>query len=123
MCRQQSDEEEDEEGRRSRRVTERVAPLTCHDGGRAVLLAVAVLHADGASVGLRLVGTQPLPLLLQPVLVLQVVLHVGLGEEKRSRCLFVFSLRIFMDSVFRFFSYASSVFRKPFGPVSEVPRG
>lgn len=62
-----------------------LACLTRHNGGRAVLLGIAVLRADGANVGLRLVGTQPLPLLLQPVLVLQVVLHVGLWGDKRSR--------------------------------------
>lgn len=83
---------EEEEGQRRRRNIARVDSLTGHNGGWAVLLAVAVLHADGASVGLRLVGTQPLPLLLQPVLVLQVVLHVGLGEGKRSRWPLVLAL-------------------------------
>lgn len=56
--------------------------LTRHDGSGAVLLGVAILHADGSGVGLGLIGAQRLPLLLQAVLVLQVVLHVGLEGER-----------------------------------------
>lgn len=59
--------------------------LTRHNSSGTVLLGVAVLHADGAGVGLCLIGTQRLPLLLQAVLVLQVILHVGLGEEREER--------------------------------------
>lgn len=58
--------------------------LTRHHGSGAVLLGVAILHADGASVGFGLIGTQSLPLLLQAVFVLHVILHVGLKEKRRS---------------------------------------
>lgn len=57
--------------------------LTCHYSRGAVLLGVAVLQADGAGVGFCLISTQRLPLLLQAVLVLQVILHVGLKETRR----------------------------------------
>lgn len=59
--------------------------LTCYDSSGAVLLGVAVLHADGAGVGFCLIGAQRLPLLLQAVLVLQVILHVRLEEKKERR--------------------------------------
>lgn len=95
-------------GRVRRRDPARAASLTGQDGSRAVLLGVAVLQADGASAGLCLVGTQPLPLLLQPVLVLQVILHVGLGEERGAG----FSSRFVHSGV-----------NRQGLPVSEVPRG
>lgn len=59
--------------------------LTGDNSSGTVLLGVSVLHADGAGVGFRLIGTQRLPLLLQAVLVLQVVLHVGLEERREER--------------------------------------
>lgn len=59
--------------------------LTCNNSGGTVLLGVAILHADGAGVGFSLIGTQRLPLLLQAVLVLQVILHVGLEERTEDR--------------------------------------
>lgn len=59
--------------------------LTCHNSSGAVLLGVAIFHADGAGVGFCLIGTQRLPLLLQAVLVLQVILHVGLEEKREER--------------------------------------
>lgn len=61
------------------------ALLTCYNSSGAVLLGVAVLHADGAGVGFCLIGTQRLPLLLQAVLVLQVILHVRLKERREKR--------------------------------------
>lgn len=57
--------------------------FTCYNSSGAVLLRVAVLEADGARVGFSLVRTQCLPLLLQAILILQVIFHVGLEEKSR----------------------------------------
>lgn len=58
---------------------------TGQDGRAAVLGRVFLPLGHERAVGLCLVGTQRLPLLLQPVLVLQVVLHVGLKGKTRSQ--------------------------------------
>lgn len=56
--------------------------LTCDHGVRAVPLGVLLALAHAAGAGLCLVGAQRLPLTLQTVLVLQVVLHVWLEENR-----------------------------------------
>lgn len=55
--------------------------LTGHIVGVAVLLQVGFALGNGADAGLSLVGTECLPLLGQPVLVAEVVLHIGLGQR------------------------------------------
>lgn len=58
--------------------------LTGHRVGAAVLLGIAVTLRHRGGAGFGLVGAQGLPLLHQPVLVPQVVLHVRLeGREQQ----------------------------------------
>lgn len=57
---------------------------TGQHGRAAVLGRVLLPLRHERAVGLRLVGTQRLPLFLQPVLVPQVVLHVGLEGRAQS---------------------------------------
>lgn len=55
--------------------------LTGERLGVSVLVQVAQVLSHRHRTGISLVGAQSLPLLLQPVLVAQVVLHVGLGHR------------------------------------------
>lgn len=80
--------------------------LTGHRVGTTIFLAIGVALRHGHGTGLGLVGTQSFPLLHQPVLVPQVVLHVRLGKGEQAETgslasMWLTSIRLFASTAGR----------------------